>query len=39
MELRILFNKTKQNQDQKTRNKGYTTHHPLLKYVNNNKNK
>ena len=32
-ELRLLFNRTKQNQEQKAKNKGFTSHHPLLKYV------
>ena len=37
MDLRLLFNKSEQNQDQKVKNKGYTTHHPLLKYVTKQK--
>jgi hypothetical protein len=35
MELKLLFNRTKQGAEQKAKNKGYTAHHPLFKYVSN----
>lgn len=35
MELKLLFNRTKQGAEQKAKNKCYTAHHPLLKYVSN----